>query len=441
MNKWGGLDEQFSPGNYEDDDYSLRIIVTGYKLLLCRDTFIHHFGSASFGKSTDPVEFLKKQQSFQELLKRNFKKFIKKWGFSEKYGTGVGTEVLAYVNRPMTNCNKILVLDCGCGDTVLWLKKFHPEAEICGFAGNENEAKIAGFITDVKVCCEQEDIFSLVAPGFDLIVLGDSLVYSQNPKRFVEKLAQLLNPGGIILLRAHNLMHWSCIKQFSMGFGYNHKQISLGGNLIAGFSKRDMVELFADLPYKGLQILGGVTEEPVDEAFFAEVLKQRFVRTKQEAEASSWLVMVKKGDSDECREHWRQYRLLAELACKFTDGNVNEEGCRLIWERYLSIGAVPAQLSEVLQIEVIEGYVPFVVNLVVYIYPQRKKTAISLLIEAYKLFPTDHHIVYTLAYLLQAQEEYTVALQVLLQYKGSDSDILQLRSELQAKEFHKGDGD
>ena len=34
--KVGFLDEQFSPGNFEDDDYSLRILQKGYDLLVCK---------------------------------------------------------------------------------------------------------------------------------------------------------------------------------------------------------------------------------------------------------------------------------------------------------------------------------------------------------------------------------------------------------------------
>ena len=56
LEKIGWLDEQFSPGNFEDDDYSLRILQAGYDLLLCRDTFIHHFGSASFLQSCTKQE-------------------------------------------------------------------------------------------------------------------------------------------------------------------------------------------------------------------------------------------------------------------------------------------------------------------------------------------------------------------------------------------------
>ena len=35
----GVLDELFSPGNYEDDDISFRILLAGYKLLLCHNIF------------------------------------------------------------------------------------------------------------------------------------------------------------------------------------------------------------------------------------------------------------------------------------------------------------------------------------------------------------------------------------------------------------------
>lgn len=67
----GILDERFSPGNFEDDDYCLRMRNAGYILLLCKDTFIHHYGSISFGANYD---------KYMQLIEINRRKFNEKWG-------------------------------------------------------------------------------------------------------------------------------------------------------------------------------------------------------------------------------------------------------------------------------------------------------------------------------------------------------------------------
>jgi GT2 family glycosyltransferase len=51
----GTLDERFYPGAYEDDDHCVRILQGGFKMHVARDVYIHHWGSASFGK-LDVVE-------------------------------------------------------------------------------------------------------------------------------------------------------------------------------------------------------------------------------------------------------------------------------------------------------------------------------------------------------------------------------------------------
>ena len=81
----GGLDEIFTPGNFEDDDYSIRIRMAGYQLLLCQDTFIHHFGSGSFVNPASEAERINKINRYNALLEKNLNIFIKKWNVNKLY--------------------------------------------------------------------------------------------------------------------------------------------------------------------------------------------------------------------------------------------------------------------------------------------------------------------------------------------------------------------
>lgn len=68
----GGLDERFTPGNYEDDDFCLRAALAGFKTVVANDVFIHHYGSRSFlagGK-----------EKYHARLQTNRLVFLEKWG-------------------------------------------------------------------------------------------------------------------------------------------------------------------------------------------------------------------------------------------------------------------------------------------------------------------------------------------------------------------------
>jgi len=71
MERIGLLDERFSPGHYEDDDYCLRARLHGFGLLICPDALIHHEGSASFAREGAEAQ--------QRLVERNYRLFLDKW--------------------------------------------------------------------------------------------------------------------------------------------------------------------------------------------------------------------------------------------------------------------------------------------------------------------------------------------------------------------------
>ena len=69
----GLLDERFGLGNFEDNDYCLRVRMAGYRLLVARDVFIHHQGHQTFRLLGE---------RFDQLLEENKRRFLEKWDAS-----------------------------------------------------------------------------------------------------------------------------------------------------------------------------------------------------------------------------------------------------------------------------------------------------------------------------------------------------------------------
>jgi GT2 family glycosyltransferase/glycosyltransferase involved in cell wall biosynthesis/Flp pilus assembly protein TadD len=74
MNRIGGLDTIFGIGNCEDDDYCLRARLSGFKIVLAGDVFIHHFGSKSFSK--------KGIENYIAVIQSKESLFRDKWGIT-----------------------------------------------------------------------------------------------------------------------------------------------------------------------------------------------------------------------------------------------------------------------------------------------------------------------------------------------------------------------
>ena len=73
IEKIGGLDRQFSDGNFGDDDFCLRANIAGFEIWVCNDVFIHHFGSRTFiGAGID----------YREAMLENWQRFKAKWEIS-----------------------------------------------------------------------------------------------------------------------------------------------------------------------------------------------------------------------------------------------------------------------------------------------------------------------------------------------------------------------
>jgi len=73
----GGIDERFGVGNFEDDDFCLRVRAAGYRIYVCDDVFIHHFGSKTFAAN---------KIDYRTTMDQNWAKFAQKWDLQKLAG-------------------------------------------------------------------------------------------------------------------------------------------------------------------------------------------------------------------------------------------------------------------------------------------------------------------------------------------------------------------
>jgi GT2 family glycosyltransferase len=142
IDKVGLLDEIFTPGNFEDDDYSLRMRKAGYKLILCKNSFIHHFGSASFEK---------KSKEFSELLIKNREKFFEKWGFDPYHIVEIRKDITELIAKSDKEEINVLHIGCKGGGTLLDIKNGISSAMLYGIE-EINEASInSEYFTQIEL--------------------------------------------------------------------------------------------------------------------------------------------------------------------------------------------------------------------------------------------------------------------------------------------------
>ncbi|MEC0368467.1 glycosyltransferase family 2 protein [Paenibacillus chibensis] len=70
LERIGGFDERFFPGNYEDDDFSIRTRISGKRLWVAQDVFIHHEGQGTFASN---------RIDYKRSSLANAEKFRAKW--------------------------------------------------------------------------------------------------------------------------------------------------------------------------------------------------------------------------------------------------------------------------------------------------------------------------------------------------------------------------
>lgn len=91
VEKIGGFDPLYGKWGFEDDDYCLRALIAGFKLVIAEDVFIYHKGSSTSQSANI---------DYNKLLEENWENFKKKWGLPKYLSYMQGYPIDTLANQP-----------------------------------------------------------------------------------------------------------------------------------------------------------------------------------------------------------------------------------------------------------------------------------------------------------------------------------------------------
>jgi GT2 family glycosyltransferase/ubiquinone/menaquinone biosynthesis C-methylase UbiE len=258
------LDENYSPGYIDDNDFCLQIIKHGYKLMLCHDCFIHHYLGSAFRKDLS---------KFYPILFKNREYFKQKWGFETFAFDDIKHASLRILDDDKEKKLKILDINCGIGSTMLRIKDVYREADIDGIEKNKDMAVIASNFGDIKTI-SVENIEELEKKDYyDYILIGNILEKQKDPDLLIRNLKKLLVDGGYIIGEIHNISNYKTVLNLLNDKWYYEKNNFANKNE-NNFTKTDLIKLFYSNGFKSPFFLHWFFELNSEELEMVEMLKK-----------------------------------------------------------------------------------------------------------------------------------------------------------------------
>lgn len=193
LDEVGGFDERFVGGSFEDDDLSLRVLQAGYQLKIVLDSFVHHHGHATFTGNPD--------LSISQLYEENRQRFIDKWKVDVTTFFDSQPQLTALVPA---EADSILHIGCGTGAAGTELLN----RQSCLLYGIEKDELLQTIASPYYEQVISADVETCDLPYpesfFDVILIGDLLNCSKNPRHTIETLAVYLKPSGSLICSIPN---------------------------------------------------------------------------------------------------------------------------------------------------------------------------------------------------------------------------------------------
>jgi|GEM_PF-111263 len=194
----GGFDEDFNPGAYDDDAISFRIRRMGYKLILARDTFVHHFGSVTF----------REEYKKNNLATRNKALFIEKFGVDPWGATKIDQNVVALGEYDRKGGIRILGVGSSSAASLLQIKneyRSRGERNVTLDYLSENKNTLDDLATVCRACflAEPNEVKKYFGEqSYDLIVVESETNKLRDLGNFYKDLCGMLREDGRLVTTA-----------------------------------------------------------------------------------------------------------------------------------------------------------------------------------------------------------------------------------------------
>ncbi|MDD3138675.1 MAG: glycosyltransferase [Lachnospiraceae bacterium] len=235
----GMLDEKFVVGNYEDDDFNIRMLLADKKAYICRNSFIHHFMNVSFQQKDMKREAIK--QKNKEYLEEKWDSMD--WNHYADFNKYMLEKIVQHQGR------KILHIGCGIGALEIELKDRDEQYYIEGVEEHPVRKRIAVKFLDKMCSYESLEENRNSQETYDVIIIEGMM--EKKGIELLDVISSYRNTHTLILLRVFNINHITTFEKLLTG--------DVGGKLLCAVSSSFRYhygrELCDDIKEKGYDII------------------------------------------------------------------------------------------------------------------------------------------------------------------------------------------
>ena len=408
----GVLDELFSPGNYEDDDISFRILLAGYKLLLCHNIFVHHFGSTSFRNDIS---------KFNDLLSENELKFLDKWKIKKE---NIGTcrkDLIDLMNLSSRDLN-VFEVGSGIGKTLLEINNINANAKLFAIEKNEQAAMIAQNFAEVIIGDVEKTELPYKDKFFDYVILNDVLECIYNYEELLLKIKPLLKNSGKLLVSCKNVQNSEVLKNLLKGKweGENSRP-----ETIRFFAINELKKIFDQCGYIIIKYGRNVLESEKEiQDFNKKLIESALIDDIFNFQSYQWIFEL--SPKIEENTDLKIIKLLNDLQRNEISDIESAEILKCLINLEVNAEKLFLLIND-MDGNTEKAIVEIATSMYKYGY---KIDGIKLLLETYKRYNESVDIIYTLAFLLNLNGDKASAIKLLENVKIKDVVLVELLNEV-----------